>query len=204
MCSDRSIMPDYFWVSNLMRKYKAENFGRNNEEEEKIIQKIIDQFNLEREEEMIKARKTDSGELVIAICDQVMRRTHETFPAAGDIVLVDSTGGLDRTQMRLFNLMIPTPIGGLPLGCIIATKEDEKTINEGLMLLKSIMPRNAFYKKGPEAGPTLFITDDDKAERNALKAVWNHAILLQCQFHFLQALWRWLWAASHDIRYHLN
>ena len=66
------------------------------------------------------------------------------------------------------------------LGTIIASKEDEDTIKEGLKLLKTILPRSAFYNKGQEAGPTIFT---------------------KCFEKCLQALWRWLWAAQHRIRY---
>ena len=78
------------------------------------------------------------------------------------------------------------------LGTIIASKEDEDTIKEGLKLLKTILPRSAFYNKGQEAGPTIFT---------------------KCFEKCLQALWRWLstelgtragkfssrWAASRPL-----
>ena len=40
------------------------------------------------------------------------------------------------------------------------------------------------------------MTDDCRAERSALKNVWPESTLLLCQFHILQALWRWLQSDS--------
>ena len=48
-------------------------------------------------------------------------------PQAGDIVFVNATSSLDRSDVKLVHLVCPSPIGGLPLADMILTREDEKT-----------------------------------------------------------------------------
>ena len=50
-----------------------------------------------------------------------------------------------------------------------------------------------------ESRPKIVLTDDASAERNALKCTWPGIILLLCLFHILQAVWGWLWKASHHV-----
>jgi protein tyrosine phosphatase len=74
-----------------------------------------------------------------------------------------------------------------------------------------------------QKGLVVFLTDDSRAERNALKIYWPEeginntikklikcikindlkltlGIYLLCTFHFLQAFWRWL----HDSKHHIK
>src|SRR5207253_9625584 len=62
-----------------------------------------------------------------------------------------------------------------------------------------ILPPCAFYRRGPEIGPVVFLTDDSSAERNALEICWPQGIRLLCTFHILQAFWRWLFDSKHHI-----
>ena len=44
------------------------------------------------------------------------------------------------------------------------------------------------------------MTDDADAEINALRTVWPESILILCAWHVLNAVWRWLWEGSHQIK----
>ena len=68
-------------------------------------------------------------------------------------------------------------------------------------LLKSILPSHAFFNKGSEVGPALFITDELASQREALRNVWPNARLLLCLFHYLQRWWKWLWEGNFIHRY---
>nr|XP_023019302.1 uncharacterized protein LOC111508109 [Leptinotarsa decemlineata] len=63
------------------------------------------------------------------------------------------------------------------------------------------MLKNALglYGFGGFGYPLVFITDDSKAERNALKIVFANSTVLLCTFHLCQAFWRWLWDNTHGI-----
>ena len=112
---------------------------------------------------------------------------------------MDVTADLDLHDSKLFHLMCPIPIRGLPLGTLITTIADEATICEALDLYKSLLTDKSFFGRGGDLSPILAITDDDSAERNGLNYAWPQATLLLCHFHLLQAVWTWLWKAEHKI-----
>ncbi len=69
--------------------------------------------------------------------------------------------------------------GCLPLGVVITSDEQEETIQQGLELLKDVLPAGSFCGRGKE-GPMITTTDDSSAEINALHAAWPHTRLLLC------------------------
>ena len=72
-------------------------------------------------------------------------------------------------------------------------------LTDGLNLLKSIMPSDAFFGKGSNTGPTLFLTDELASQRETLRKVWSNARQLLCLFHYLQRWWKWLWEAKQGV-----
>ena len=138
-----------------------------------------------------KVAQSSDGETCIAICDPFQRRVHK--------MMMDATSNVDRSGTNIFHLMCPSSAGGLPIATPISTREDNKTIQYALELLKSILPSYAFYGRGPNVGPVLALTDDSDSEQMALSAAWPDLVLLLCQFHLLQALWQWLWPGAHKI-----
>ena len=82
---------------------------------------------------------------------------------------------------------------------MITSDEQESTIRQGLEMVKEVIPSDAFYGCGTERGPSIVMTDDSTAERNALQKVWPNARLLLCTFHFLQSKWTWLHNGQNHI-----
>ena len=157
------------------------------------------EFPLPKGESHAKIEQSDDGETVISNVDPFMNRVQKNVPQSGELVLIDATSNLDRNDTKLFHFMCPSPIGALPVAEIVTTREDMKTIIFGLELLKTVLPAGAFYGRGREVGPQVFMSDDSDAERGALSGVWPHSVLLLCIFHVLQAVWTWLWDAKHCI-----
>ena len=206
--ADRSRLPSLFWVYSWHRQWLDKTVGSRDgvdayEKAEHMVKEFdIDckkDFPLGEREAYAKIAQTDSGETVIAIVDPFMRRVHETVPQSGDIVLVDATSNLDRNDSKLFHLVCPSAIGALPLAEIITTREDGATILFALDLLKSVLPAGAFYGRGRDVGPQVFMTDDSDVERQSLSRAWPESVLLLCIFHVLQAQWTWLWDGKHYI-----
>ena len=113
---------------------------------------------------------------------------------------MDATSNLDRSDTKLFHFMTPAAVGALPLSTIITTREDEQTILKGLTMLKDMLPRWAFYGRGPNLGPVLGLTDDSDPIRNALKNAWASIELLLCQFHVLQSNWQFIFKSENLIQ----
>ncbi len=122
----------------------------------------------------------------------LMSRVHQNIQQSREMIFCDSTSSLDRFNTSLFVLSTSNAIGGLPLGVIITSDEEQRTISQGLDLLKTVLPTNCFYESGSDNGPSIIMTDDSCAERNALHEAWPNSNLLLCTFHFLQRNWTWL------------
>ena len=146
--------------------------------------------------------QTDSGETVAVVCNPFMRRVHQYIPQSGELVLIDATSNVDRNDTKLLHLMCPSMIGGFPLADILTTREDADTLHFAFELLKKLLPANAFFGRGRDLGPRLFMTDDSTVLRNSLSLSWPQAELLICQFHVLQAFWIWLSDSKHEIAKH--
>ena len=107
-------------------------------------------------------------------------------PQAGDMLIMDATSDIDRSDTKLFHLMSPSAIGGLPLGTLVVTREDEKTIYHAMKFYQDNLPLNAFHGRGPKLGPALGMTDDCPAKRNTLRRMWPELVAMLCHFHILQ------------------
>ena len=168
--ADRSICPDYKYVFNLYKIWKDKAFGKINTPEafRKAEQKICE-FNEKSGETVAKIKQlNDKGDYCVVVCDNFCRRVHRLVPAAGDIVFVDATSGFDRQDSKLVRLMVPSSLGGLPVGWMILSSESEAVYQAGFQALKEVLPEGAFFGRG-DAGPQLFLTDDSAAEKNALR-----------------------------------
>ena len=97
-----------------------------------------------------------------------MCRVHQYVQQAQEMVFCDSTPSLDRFNTSLFVISTANAIGGLPLGVIITSDEEQETISQGLGLLKEVVPIDCFYGNGSSNGPSIIMTDDSCAERNVL------------------------------------
>ena len=106
----------------------------------------------------------------------------------------------DRQDPKFIKFMTCSPAGGVPLGFVVTSSENEKILTEAFHAFKEILPNFAFHRRGKLRGPVIFMTDDADAEINALRKVWPEATLLLCVWHVLSAVWRWLWASKHQIK----
>ena len=90
------------------------------------------------------------------------------LPAAGDICFVDSTSSLDRSDCRFFRFLTSSPAGGLPLAFIVCSNETEDLLTQAFQTLQDVLPDYSWFKRN-KSGPSIFMTDDCKAEYKALK-----------------------------------
>ena len=152
----------------------------------------------QQEPDIIQMEVTDDNQIVVAICTQMMRRVHKYIENSGEMIFVDASGNMDRTQCRVFVLLTHSIVGGLPLGVLITTNETQQTLMVAFRLLGNMLGADAFHGRGAR-GPMVIMTDDCKAERQALQASYPESTLLLCCFHVLQAFWRFLWDAKNQV-----
>ena len=88
--------------------------------------------------------------MIIAICTPLMSRVHQHVRQAAEMIFCDSTSSLDRFNSSLFILSTSYPAGGLPLAAMITSDEQESTIQQGLEMIKEVIPSDAFYGCGAE------------------------------------------------------
>ena len=173
-------------VFHLHTKY-SKRFGSANGPDSYIrAVKIVERFNAEAGEKVASIRQLECGTVVVAVCDQLMKRAHELVPQSGDVMYVDGTGSLDRCNHQVVKFMTESPGGGLPLGFLVLSNHTENTLHAGIKDLKALMPDQAFAGRGKDLGPRVILTDDDSGEINALGTVWCGTNFLLCQWHVLQ------------------
>ena len=208
--ADRSVIPrrdDMLYLYKLftMRLYG----GKDGTSILDCLQEKADEYNKSQGNDgAISFRSEDDGEktydysLAVVIVTPLMSRVHKYVRHAGELVFMDSTSNVDEKGSRFFMLCTHSAAGGLPLAVIITNNETEKTLTMALELLKKHLPEVAFYGRGKDIGPLIFLTDNNNEERSSLHAVWPSSVLLLCLFHVMEALWRWLYDKKNNINEH--
>ena len=173
----------------LEREVEAYNSTYNDDGGKAVIQRFIGKSGDLNEEQPF----------VLAICSPIMNRAHKYIRQSSELVFMDATSSLDRFSCPTYIISTGSAAGAVPLGVFVLSNETTSTITKGLNLLKSVLPSHAFFNKGCEIGPDLFITDELASQREALRIVWPNARLLLCLFHYLQRWWKWLWEGKQGI-----
>ena len=106
---------------------------------------------------------------------------------------------LGQVKYTSFIISAATAVGALPLAVLMTSGEDVSTMTESFRILKTILPPDAFFRRGPQLGPMGIMTDDSASERQSLRATWPQATLFLCSFHFLQSTWQWLWNSTSEV-----
>ena len=67
----------------------------------------ITKINEKANEKIASIRQLECGTVIVAVCDEVMKRTHVLVPQAGDVMYVVATGSLDRCNHQVYYHTIP-------------------------------------------------------------------------------------------------
>jgi len=89
-----------------------------------------------------------------------MYRPHKYIRQSAELVFMDATSSLDRFSCPTYILCTGLAAGAVPLGVFVVSNETAVTLTDGLKLLKSIMPPDAFFGRGSDTGLDLFLTDE--------------------------------------------
>ena len=77
------------------------------------------------------------------VVDPFQRRARKILQQSGDIVAADATSSLDLQDTKLVRLVTCSPAGGIPLGYILVSHENEITLETAFQHFKSILPEHA-------------------------------------------------------------
>ena len=94
-----------------------------------------------------RKKKLTNKPMILAIRTPLKARAHQHVCQAGELLFCDSTSSMDRFNTSVFVLSTHSVASGIPLGVLLTSDEREETILNGLELLKSILPNDAFIWK---------------------------------------------------------
>ena len=97
----RSINPGSGTVFDMWTKYVGRFGSANGPDSFVKACKEIEKVNSKAGEKIASIRQLANGVVVVAVCDQLMRRTHQLVQQSGDVVFVDATGSLDRCNHQV-------------------------------------------------------------------------------------------------------
>ncbi|PKY33800.1 hypothetical protein RhiirB3_453013 [Rhizophagus irregularis] len=179
MLADRAINPDYGYIVRLFHEYRNNTLGSHNGEKmfERLVE-VIDHYNNSSNGRAIMQEYDAQAEKAFILCivSSLMCRIYEKIPQAGEICYVNASASFEPLNTAITLLYTSCAAGALPLGVLITSDESEIILEKALNLLKMILPLYAFYGRGPQVGPIVFLTDDSSA------------------------FWRWL----YDSKYRIN
>lgn len=122
LLADKRINPSVSSVIALRAKWMAENHG--NFENMSVLDAM--QRTKDKMSQHLDFAETPRGYVAVLVTD-FMYRVHKEMKSARDVVFVDTTSHVDKTNCSLTILLCSSAAGGLPLGVILTstqTKED--------------------------------------------------------------------------------
>lgn len=103
-----------------------------------------------------------------------MRAHEQKF--SSEICFVDTTGSCDQMSTCVTFILAAHKIGGIPLACVLHSGQSEDIYYQSFNILRRNLP-DGF---GGAGYPAVFMTDDTRAERNALSTSFPESKLLLC------------------------
>ena len=123
---------------------------------------------------------------VMAVTTPLMQRTLLMESSARSF-FIDTSSSCDQMNTALTLVLVSTKAGAVPVGVCLHDSQTEASYTAAFSQLQAL-----WYETSPALLIANFMTDDSRALKNALSAVWPDVRQLLCLFHVLQALWRWL------------
>ena len=129
--TDRSIIPNLNDVYYLFKKEKIVNFGKANLDSISI-EKLLDE---NKHCMRLKYEYFEENFIVAFFTVKMFAALAEDF-ISSQVICIDSSGGMDRSSGRLFNLVIPGPVGASQSECLCVFQKPQKSFKKDLPFLK--------------------------------------------------------------------
>lgn len=189
--ANSQINPSERHVYYLYENWRKFNFGdKSGLNIDEVLERKLTQ--LQGKDYIMECRKNPK---IIVVISPIMQRIYNS-DFIEDMLFIDTTSSCDQNNTAITFVFASSKIGALPVACAFHTSQDEPNYTLVFSMIKE-----AFEKKYNEKkmNPSIIMTDDSAAERNALKTIFPNSRLLLCCFHVAQAFWRWLSSATHRI-----
>ena len=106
-----------------------------------------------------------------------MKRVYERIRQAGEICYFDVSFSFNLLNNLVILLYTSCAAGALLLDLFLTSDKSEVTIEFAINKLK--------FGQDADVDPSVFITDDSAAERNAIEFCWPSSRRFLCVFHIL-------------------
>lgn len=193
LLNDTTLCPSVEWLTNFYTNF-SEEFGWNDNKILDILKEEVEDINASKG---CAAMATVNEHVVLVLSSPLMQRSH-SLKASGEVVFVDNSGYLERCHCYVYVIMAYSFTEGLPLGLMITTSDAEEVLTAGFKLLADILPEKGFGTFGRQ-GPEVFLTANNDALQNSLKAVYPDSAVLFCAYNMSHELWCWLWNPENMI-----
>lgn len=191
--NDAYVCPGVDWLTNFHANF-LEEFTWNDTKILDILKEEIEDINASKGSATIA---TVDENIILVLSTPLMQRAH-SMKASGEVVFIDNSGYLERCNCYVYAIMAYSCTEGLPLGLMITTSDTEEILTAGFKLLADILPEKAFGSFGRQ-GPEVFLTANNDALQNSLKAVYPDSAVLLCAYNMSHELWCWLWNPENTI-----
>lgn len=191
--NDPYVCPTADWLANFQAHF-IEEFEWNDTKLLDILKEEIEDINASKGRATMA---TMDDNVILVLSTPLMQRAH-SMKSSGEVVFVDDSGYLERCRCYVYVIMGYSCTEGLPLGLVITTADSEEILTASFKLLADILPEKAFGSFGRQ-GPEVFLTANNDALQNSLKAVYPDSAVLLCAYNMSHELWSWLWNPENLI-----
>ena len=187
--ADRSIIPRKPDFNRLYSLFTKEKYGASNLES--MYEKLEEKINYLKEQSedysflLQKYNQENNEPFILVVVTPLMKRVHQMVPNSKDLVFCDSSSNMEEFNLRVFMMVTHSVCGALPLGIIITSDEQGKTLESAFQMFKECVESFGFY--GSSSGPQVIMTDNCDELRDSLLFTWPTCILVLCIFHILQS-----------------
>lgn len=81
----------------------------------------------------------DDDKYSVVLVTPLMKRVHQEFREASEVVFVDATGCVDQLHTSLVLMLCAGPGGAAPLAVLLTSSQDENSLTKGKIILYSYL-----------------------------------------------------------------
>lgn len=127
LLADRRVNPSLDSVVSLRARWMVQNHGSF---DNMSVLEAMKRLKSKMPQHLIDVSETSGGYVAVLVTD-FMYRIHKEMKSASEVVFVDTTSHVDKTNCSLTILVCSSAAGGLPLGVILSTTQTKEDYVRG-------------------------------------------------------------------------